>query len=145
MTTRVLVVDDNEKLLNVVSHHLVSLGFEVDSASKREEAEALLSHLKYSLVMVDLSLTSVGVEGSDLLKQIYSLTPRPKSIVLNGHSNASNKGAAIASSANLFIEKPCSMTLLGAFVRVVGDAAMKLISSGATTCSLTSQSDRNHS
>jgi hypothetical protein len=37
------------------------------------------------------------------------------------------------------------MTLLGAFVRVVGDAAMKLISSGATTCSLTSQSDRNHS
>jgi len=110
-------VDNDEQVLNLISHYLATLGFEVDSANKREEAEALLTHIEYSLVIVDFSLTSVGVEKSDLLKQMSGLTPRPKSIVLSGSSNAGNKVAAMASGTDLFVEKPCTMTLLGAFVR----------------------------
>ncbi len=117
MASRVLVVDDDEELLNVISEYLLSLGLEVHRASEREEAEALLNNIKYSLVITDLSLTSVGIEGLDLLKRISSLVPRPKSIVLSGHTSAAHRFAAMASGASVFIEKPCSITQLGDHVR----------------------------
>ena len=116
MTARVLVVDDDEQLLNLIGDYLLSLGFEVHCTGEREEAEVLLNNHKYSLVIVDLSLTTVGIEGLDLLKRIAGLTPRPKCIVLSGHTGENDQIAAMASGAILFIEKPCSITRLGAYV-----------------------------
>lgn len=112
-----LTVDDDEQLLNMIGDYLLSLGFEVHRAREREEAEALLNNLTYSLVIVDLSLTRVGLEGLDLIKRISALTPRPKVLVLSGHTSDGHHAAAVASGANLFVEKPCSIWRLGALVR----------------------------
>ena len=59
---RLLVIDDDVDLRMAVSEYLTSLGYEVHEAAEREEAEALLEHYAYSLVITDLSLTTLGVE-----------------------------------------------------------------------------------
>ena len=115
--TRLLVIDDDTDLRAVVTEYLLSLGYEVDQAGEREEAEALLEHYAYSLVITDLSLTQLGVEGFDLLRTISSSSSRPKLIVVSGHTSSDHRKKAMQCGADVFLEKPTPLATLGEAVR----------------------------
>jgi DNA-binding NtrC family response regulator len=116
MGSRLLVIDDDDQLLAVVGDYLKSLGYDVHRAMEQEEAEALLNNYAYSLVITDLSLTKVGIEGLDLLKKMSELIPRPRIIVMSGHSSPDHREATAARGANVFLQKPFPIRELGKLV-----------------------------
>jgi len=114
---RLLVIDDDTDLRAAVSEYLTSLGYEVHEAAEREEAEALLEHYAYSLVITDLSLTTLGVEGFDLLKTVANSSARPKLMVMSGHTGSGHRERAKQCGADVFVQKPTPLETLGEVVR----------------------------
>lgn len=110
---RLLVIDDDTELLAVMTEYLFSLGYEVHQAAEREEAEALVAHYAYSLVITDLSLTQLGVEGFDLLRTISNSKSRPKLIVVSGHTGSGHRELAKQCGADVFLVKPTPLKTLG--------------------------------
>ena len=114
---RLLVIDDDADLRMAVTEYLTSLCYEIHEAAEREEAEALLEHYAYSLVITDLSLTTLGVEGFDLLKTIANSNARPKLMVMSGHTDSGHRERAKQCGADVFVQKPTSLETLGEVVR----------------------------
>jgi DNA-binding NtrC family response regulator len=114
---RLLVIDDDADLRAAVTEYLSSLGYEVHQAAEREEAEALIAHYAYSVVITDISLTELGVEGFDLMKTISTSSARPKLIVMSGYSGPGHRERAKQCGADVFLQKPTSLETLGEVVR----------------------------
>jgi CheY-like chemotaxis protein len=75
---RVLVVDDEGTILFAVGEFLSRLGFEVHTASEREEAEALLAHVAYVGLIADLRL--LGSDSREGLEVIAAARERSRDI-----------------------------------------------------------------
>ena len=65
---RILVVEDDESLLQVLSLQLQDEGYETQSAASAEEAISLLTKSSHHLVITDLNL--LGNSGIELLKRV---------------------------------------------------------------------------
>jgi two-component system phosphate regulon response regulator OmpR len=116
---RLLIIDDDTDLRSAVSEYLLSLGYEVHQAAEREEAEALVANYAYSLVITDLSLTQLGVEGFDLLRSISNSDNRPKLLVISGHVGSGHREVAKQCGADLYLQKPLPLAQLGEAVRAL--------------------------
>jgi len=114
---RLLVIDDDTDLREAVSEYLLSIGYEVHQAAEREEAEALVANYAYSLVITDISLTQLGVEGFDLLRTISNSNSQPGLIVMSGHTGSGHRERAKQCGADVFVQKPTSLETLGEVVR----------------------------
>jgi DNA-binding response OmpR family regulator len=114
---RLLVIDDDTDLRSALTEYFLSLGYEVHQAVEREEAEALLEHYAYTLVITDISLTELGVEGFDLLRAISNSNSRPKLIVVSGHADSRHHKLAKQCGADVFLQKPTALATLGEAVR----------------------------
>ncbi|HEY3491926.1 MAG TPA: response regulator, partial [Solirubrobacterales bacterium] len=96
MKPRLLVVDDEESILSAIRDYFEPLGYEVDCARELEEAEALLSHIRYTLLIADLRLTGVqGNEGLELIRFARERSPWTRTIVLTGYGSTEIEMEAI--------------------------------------------------
>lgn len=114
---RILIIDDNEALLEMITNEFTAEGYEVDSACEREEAEALLNHVDYDLVITDLALTKCGFGGLDILEILAQRRARPKVVVLTGHGAPEIQVEACTRGADAFLKKPIPIADI---VRLVG-------------------------
>lgn len=114
---RILIIDDNEQLLGLINEFLGVHGYEVHTATEREEAEALLNNISYDLVITDLALTRFGYGGLDILERLSHSAPRPKVIVLTGHGTPDVQAEAHSRGVDAFLKKPAPLTEL---IRLVG-------------------------
>jgi EAL domain-containing protein (putative c-di-GMP-specific phosphodiesterase class I)/CheY-like chemotaxis protein len=115
---RVLVIEDELPLLELIGSYLRrELQFEVHCAVDREEAEALLDCYTYSLVISDLSLTPQKLEGLYIIEEIADAHGRPKIVALSGHGTDRLKSLALGVGADVFIEKPRSLSELASTLR----------------------------
>lgn len=113
VTHRVLIVDDEQTVLDATGEYLTAYGLVVDTASEREEAEALLSERDYSLVVFDMRLTGVhGREGLELLRFVRQVRPRAGVIVMTAHWSEDLEWEARRSGADAFMEKPLPLSEL---------------------------------
>jgi CheY-like chemotaxis protein len=84
--TRVLVVDDQEPVLFTIRRYLSTLGYQVICAREREEAEALLAHSRFDLVITDLNLTVIqAVEGLELIAFLKANFPHTRIVLLTAY------------------------------------------------------------
>lgn len=108
---RVLVVDDEQTLLDAASDYLSTYGFRVDTARELEEAEALLSTCRYSLVIVDMRLTGIqGCEGLELIRFVRQHCPSARVIVMTAHGSVALEREARRRGADAFLEKPVPLS-----------------------------------
>ena len=62
---RLLVIDDEDSIRFAMKEYFEVHGYRVDCAREAEEAEALLAHLRYDVVIADLQLSGIlRLEGS---------------------------------------------------------------------------------
>ncbi len=121
---RVLVVDDDRLILNAARDYLSAFEFEVDTASEREEAEALLTTRAYSLLIADLRLTGVhGREGLELVRVARERCPLARIIVLTGFGTPELELEVLRNGSDMLLEKPLPLSDLLM-------AARRLLSSG---------------
>lgn len=107
MSARILVVDDEEPILFAIHEYFGSLGYEVDCARELEEAEALLAHVRYALLIADLRLTgSQTTEGLELVRFARERSPWTRTILLTGHGSMEMETEALGRGVDAFLQKP---------------------------------------
>jgi DNA-binding response OmpR family regulator len=117
MKPRILVVDDEEPILLALREYFVPLKYEVDCARELEEAEALLSHIRYDLLIADLRLTgSHGNEGLELIRFVRERSPWTRIIVLTGYGSAEIESEAVGRGVDAFLQKPMPLADLAEIV-----------------------------
>ncbi|HSF41633.1 MAG TPA: response regulator, partial [Thermoanaerobaculia bacterium] len=79
MIKRLLVVEDETAILHALELYFRNRGFEVDTATEREEAEGLLSRQPYGVVIADLRLgDSEGTEGLEVISAVRRCSPKTR-------------------------------------------------------------------
>lgn len=68
MAKRILVLDDNQDILDIVHETLTYENFEVKSTSESDEVIPLVSEFKPDLIILDYRVA--GLNGGELCKQI---------------------------------------------------------------------------
>ena len=80
---KILVVDDDDSIRDIVSKMLCRLGFEVSSADSAESGLALFLKNKFDLVMTDFNMS--GMDGINLAYCIKEKSPSTQVILMTGH------------------------------------------------------------
>jgi DNA-binding NtrC family response regulator len=107
VTSRLLIVDDEEPILFALREYFSTLGYEVHCAREVEEAEALLAHVQYQVVMADLRLTkSHGAEGLEIIGAVRERCPWARIILLTAYGTAEVEAEARRRGADAFLYKP---------------------------------------
>lgn len=109
---KILVVDDEPLLRNIIETRLGYLGYTIDHASDGQVALDKMAESRYDLILLDLMLPKVT--GIDVLKQIKNrqFNDDQKIIILSGNRNESIKIEALQLGADDFLEKPFSLNVL---------------------------------
>ena len=104
---RLLVVDDEAAIRFALSDYFRECGWEVDAAAEKEEAEALLAHTEYEVVIADLRLTGIyGVEGLDIIQWSRHLRPETRVVLLTGYGTPEIEAEARRRGADALLHKP---------------------------------------
>ncbi len=105
LKTKVLVVDDEEMILEIISDALKVLGFEVKTAPNGRAAKAMLDQnpSQFDIVISDLRMPEL--DGVTLLKHSKATFPRTKFIAMTGYSDT-NPDRVIELGADEFVAKP---------------------------------------
>lgn len=116
MQNRILIVDDEEKLLSVVVEFLASEGFLIDSAQTAAIALSKFAQNNYDLIVLDWMLPDKP--GIELIKEIRKTSDLPV-IFLTAKSNEIDKLVGLELGADDYITKPFSIRELAARIRVI--------------------------
>ena len=101
---RVLVVDDEEALCELLSLYLGEKGLEVATAQRAGEARVIIELGQFDLVVLDWKLD--GVEGLDLLHRCKALHPDIPVIIYTGADlNEGSLGSGLAHEADAVVRK----------------------------------------
>jgi DNA-binding NtrC family response regulator len=115
VTEKVLLVDDDPKLLGLVQHHLAEEGFETIWAASGEEAIDILAHEKPAAIILDLLLP--GISGFELLPRFESEWPQIPVVVLTAQGDLNKVVSCMQSGAVDYLHKPFDGTRLAISVR----------------------------
>jgi DNA-binding response OmpR family regulator len=113
---RVLVVDDEPKIVEVVGDYLRSAGFSVTTAADGERAVALARARPPDLVVLDLGLP--GLDGLDVARDLRRTSPVPI-IMLTARREETDRVLGLELGADDYLVKPFSPRELLARVRAV--------------------------
>jgi len=113
---RILVVDDEPAIRDLVGPYLRQEGFDVDEAADGEDALARFQRRPHDLVVLDLRLP--GIDGLDVLREIRR-TSTVYVIVLTARADETDKLIGLELGADDYITKPFSPRELVARVRAV--------------------------
>jgi DNA-binding response OmpR family regulator len=116
MKKRILVVEDDEALAQVVSDILVFEGFDVSLVSDGDRAVARAAEFMPDLVLLDLTLP--GRSGFDLC-QILRRSGRAGVIILTARGQKADKVRGLGAGADDYVTKPFDVDELLARIRAV--------------------------
>jgi DNA-binding NtrC family response regulator len=102
----ILVVDDEESILFAMQQYITANGCTVDCARELEEAQALLSNIRYHLVIADLRLSGINsTEGLDLVSMIRERCPRTRVMLLTAYGSSEIEAEAWRRGVDAFLHK----------------------------------------
>lgn len=104
MANRALIIDDDKLALELLTFHLISDGFEVDSAENGTKGLGLANASEYDVILTDLNLPDIN--GIEMVRRSKEISPPTEIIVVTGEDSA---------------EKAIEATRMGAFGYIVKD------------------------
>jgi two-component system, NtrC family, response regulator HydG len=109
--SRILIVDDEEGVRQILSRLLREEGYQVDTATGRANAIACLQAARYDLVFIDIMLLA-GESGIDLLSYVKAKSPETQVVMITGRPEVKTAAEAIRHGAFDYITKPIHRDLL---------------------------------
>ncbi|MFM9960341.1 MAG: response regulator [Planctomycetaceae bacterium] len=106
MKPKVLVIEDNEQNLYLVTFLLERHGLEIIPARTGPQGLALASHVRPDLILLDIQLPGMdGYEVARQLKLIASLASVPI-VAVTSYAMEGDRNKGIAAGCTGYIEKP---------------------------------------
>jgi phosphate regulon transcriptional regulator PhoB len=128
-TKKILIVDDEPDLVELVSYNLKKEGFKVSTAPDGEDALEKVRKSAFDLVILDLMLP--GIQGVELCRMLRS-NPKTEAIpiiMLTARGEVSDKIRGLETGADDYMTKPFSPKELLARVKAIfrrtGDGPVK--------------------
>jgi DNA-binding NtrC family response regulator len=115
----VMVIDDEQGILDVVSRFAQRAGYEAVTCSSGREAVAQLQVRRADLVMVDLRMPDVG--GLEVLRAIRDIDPRCQAVLMTGYASVDTAVEAIKLGAMDYLSKPLDFARLELLLAGVRD------------------------
>lgn len=123
---RILVVDDEPDLRELLELTLVRMGLDVDLVGSLQAAQAKLAQQQYALCLTDMRLPD-GL-GLTLVEQLSSHQPPIPVAVITAYGNTENAVAALKAGAFDYLSKPLELDALRELIK----GALKLPGSRTT-------------
>jgi len=112
---KILIVDDEKQIRELLSHYFERLDFSVRAVSSGKEALERMESFIPNIVLLDYLMP--GVTGLQLFPQIKKLFPFAKVIILTGRGSEEIAVKALKMGVNDYITKPFELTKIRDLVR----------------------------
>jgi len=122
LATKVMLVDDEEEFIELMSQRLETRGLKVVSVTSGEEAVAMIEDQNFDVAVVDLAMP--GIDGIETLKQIKEKRSDIEVIMLTGHATVHSGIEAMKHGAIDFLEKPVDLKVLMEKIRQAKEERM---------------------
>ena len=99
----ILVVDDDDRIRELVKEYLKENGFSVSTGSSAEEAKIKLGYFKFDLIVLDVMMP--GQDGFELTKEIKKKSSVPI-ILLTAKGEVENRIQGLEIGADDYLGKP---------------------------------------
>jgi UDP-3-O-acyl N-acetylglucosamine deacetylase len=110
MEKKVLIVDDEERVVQSIAGVLEDEGFRVATARSGEEAIGVFQQEEPDITLLDIWMP--GMDGIEVLKRLKWIAPDCLVVMISGHATISTAMTAVKLGAFDFIEKPLSLDVL---------------------------------
>lgn len=109
---RILIVDDEQSILNIIIRTINSCDFDCELETARDgfEAGKKFTEFKPDLVILDIMLP--GINGIDVCQTIRESDKNVRIICITGNDAVENREQAMQAGADDFMAKPLNMNLL---------------------------------
>jgi DNA-binding response OmpR family regulator len=111
---RLLVVDDEPSMRDLLTRVLSNAGHEVAVAESGEEALTRIGKERFDLLIVDRNLP--GMSGIDVLNQVRIQDPGLFAVMITAYPNAESEAAARSLGVHSYITKPFGIVTIVAAV-----------------------------
>lgn len=119
MSAKILIVDDEQFVRDLLEKVLKRRGHEVTVAGDADQALRSLSAGTFDLLLTDVVMP--GMDGFDLLRRVKSAHPAMKVIVLTGYARKQSISDFLLYGADEYLSKPFQVhELVSAVDRVTG-------------------------
>jgi len=112
---RVLVVDDEPDICELLELTLVKMGLAVDTAGTVSDAREMLKGTRFDLCLTDMRLPDG--DGLELVRHIAGLSQDVPVAVITAYGSAENAVAALKAGAFDYVAKPIGLEQLRALVK----------------------------
>ncbi len=112
---KILVVDDDRQLADVLAEFLTRLGYQAVATYGGREGLEMFERDDFQLVITDLMMP--GMDGMELMEAVKRLDSRVIVMVITGFGTVESAVAAIKRGAYDFIPKPFNMEELEVIIK----------------------------
>ena len=118
--TRILVIDDDPDIRQVIAYALGDEGYQVDQASDGRVALELVSHQHPDIILLDMRMP--GMDGWEFAKLYHErYDRRAPIIVITAAQDAAQRGSDV--SAASYVSKPFDLNVLLELVSAIARGA----------------------
>src|SRR5580765_6720993 len=115
VASRVLLVDDDAAVLDMLTHLLSGKGFEVVAATSVTEALGCIATQKFDVLITDLHMPNPG-DGFTVISAMRHSQPEALTMLVSGYPDIKSAMAAIVLEADEIIVKPFDVGKLAALL-----------------------------
>ncbi len=123
---RILIMDDDELICDVMSHMLTKLGYTVDFATDGQEAiqkymKSMEENRTYAVVIMDLTIPG-GMGAKEAVEELIKIDPSVKAVVTSGYANDSIMSDYKEFGFCAVLEKPTPVDVISSTLRnIIGE------------------------
>jgi DNA-binding NtrC family response regulator len=104
LNEKILIIDDDASVRNVLSSILSEKGYAVATAENGKQALKAVENERFDLALIDVVLP--GIKGTDLLRKLKQRQPRMVRIIVTGFPSLENAIKAVNEAADGYVLKP---------------------------------------
>ena len=116
---RILFVDDEAPIREVMANELPRMGHEVTVCESGEQALSVLERNTFDAAIVDLRMP--GLSGWDVVEHLKKVAPDTEFVIHTGHGNMQEAIQALRQGAYDFLTKPCKLFEIANVLQRIGD------------------------
>ncbi len=114
---KILVIEDDRELIDLLSLHLKTEGYQVAAAADGETGLRAFQSGKWALVILDWMLPSMS--GIDVLREIRTVDTRTPVLMLTARTEEADKVLGLELGCDDYLTKPFSIRELTARIKVL--------------------------
>lgn len=122
---RVLFIDDDVMLGNIVTTALTDEGYVVHQQNSLTGIKAVVSEFRPAIIVMDVE---IGAEdGIDAMPELYAVSPEIPIVIISSHTASNEVVRALQNGAVAYLKKPFEPEELIAYIERYAHTAQKLL------------------